>query len=67
MNTPYIHAAICSNGKLRITQMMPGKCILSAHISFPDGSVVKGEISMSVSGAIEKLEARLKALNEVQS
>ena len=66
MTTPHIHAAMCAGGKFRVVQQIPNKLILKAHISFPDGKVVAGNISLTLLGAIENLETEL-VLKEVQS
>ena len=60
MSTPYLHQAIANGGKLFVRPLIPNKLVLSAHVSFPSGRVVKGEITMTVVGAIEKLEEKLK-------
>ncbi|MEI8289840.1 MAG: hypothetical protein WCH99_10230 [Verrucomicrobiota bacterium] len=65
--TPAIHRALCNGGKLFFKQLVPNKLIISAHICFTDGAVVKGKPSTSLSGAIENLEAETKKEIEVQS
>lgn len=67
MSTPSIHRAICNGGRLHFKQMVPNKLIISAHISFSDGTVVKGAPSTSVLGAIENLEIETRKEIEVQS
>jgi len=67
MSTPAIHIALCNNGRLHFKQAIPNKLIISAHISFSDGTVIKGAPSMSVLGAIKNLEAATKKEIEGQS
>ena len=67
MSTPFIHQALCNGGRLYFKQPIPSKLIVSAHISFGDGTVIKGEPSLSVLGAIENLETATKKEIEVQS
>jgi hypothetical protein len=61
VSTPCIHSALCGGGRLHFKQPIPNRLIVSAHISFSDGTVIKGEPSLSVLGAIENLETKVKA------
>ena len=67
MSTPAIHQALCNGGRLHFKQLIPNKLILHAHISFTNGKVIKGNASLSVTGAIEDLEAKVRAEMEVGS
>jgi len=53
-------AAIRNGGELTLGQMMKGKWIFKARITFENGKEIRGNIAMSEEDALEKLEEAIK-------